>query len=853
MNTRKFLGSVLVASLLVSSAAGATTVDGFSDIDYGHENYTAVDYLRTEGVVQGYADGSFKPDNSINRAEFLKIVMEASSHEASGSNCYPDVKSDWYAKYVCKATALGLVKGYDDGYFRPEQKINFAEASKIISNALNLDAQAQASGEWYTPYVAALEEDRAIPKSISSFDKFIDRGEMAEMIWRLKVQPENVPAITSMGIERKMEEVEADEQLLTFDSCVQLKDYLTENSSYYGYNYYGRGDEVVVMEEVAESDDSAGAVADESAAPVTDELGGGSDDYSSTNVQVEGVDEADIIKNDGEFIYILKGASVRIVKAYPPEGIAELDKVTFGDDAFYPSDMYTDGDRLIVIGYSYNPIYVDFPQYETATYPYYGSVTKVYIFDISDKNNVSVMRKLSFEGDYITSRKVDGVVYLVVNKTYSNYYFPAEEGYGEDDIIPLYGDSKTDEVSPITGCGDIRYVPGVESTSYLTVAGIPVNDADANVEEEVILGASGTVYASRENLYVAESSSYWGGWWWDEGQTNEETVIHKFALNDGMIEYKGKGNVKGTVLNQFSMDEHEGNFRVATTLGHVWDSENPSTNNVYVLNSSLAMTGKLEGIAPGETIYSVRFIGDRGYLVTFKKVDPFFVVDLSSSSNPVILGSLKIPGYSNYLHPYDENHIIGFGKDAIDASDEDLQGWGRTFDFAWYQGLKIAMFDVTDVANPVELHKVVIGDRGTDSELLYNHKALLFDKERGLMALPVTLAEIPQTVKDDPEFGDNTYGESTFQGAYVYNVSAEDGFDFKGRISHYTDAQLENFDYYWYGEEDIKRILWIGDYLYTVSYAVVQANLKADLSEVSRVELEAEPEPDYGYGDDVIY
>ncbi|MBS3150107.1 beta-propeller domain-containing protein, partial [Candidatus Woesearchaeota archaeon] len=207
----------------------------------------------------------------------------------------------------------------------------------------------------------------------------------------------------------------------------------------------------------------------------------------------------------------------------------------------------------------------------------------------------------------------------------------------------------------------------------------------------------------------------------------ERTIIHKFNLDDGNIKYLGKMNAPGTVLNQFSMDEFDGNFRIATTINK-WDNfgKNKSKNNIYIFNEDLKLIGSLEDLAPGETIYSARFMGKRGYLVTFKKVDPFFVIDL---------GKLKIPGFSDYLHPYDENHIIGIGKEAVEAK----QG-----DFAWYQGMKLAIFDVSDVNNPVELHKITIGDRGTDSEALHEHKAFLFDREKQLLVIPITLAEIKE-------------------------------------------------------------------------------------------------------------
>jgi uncharacterized secreted protein with C-terminal beta-propeller domain len=250
----------------------------------------------------------------------------------------------------------------------------------------------------------------------------------------------------------------------------------------------------------------------------------------------------------------------------------------------------------------------------------------------------------------------------------------------------------------------------------------------------------------------------------------------------------------------------------------------------------LNVVGKVEGLAPGEEIYSTRFIEDRLYMVTYYQIDPLFVIDLSEPTAPKVLGELKIPGVSDYLHPFGENYLIGFGLETASADVIEELGW------SWFQGMKISMFDVTDVANPVELHKVVIGDRGTTSDLLYNHKALLFDEDKGIMVLPVLLAEIPQGVKDNMTIDDWVYGTYTFQGAYVYDVSVENGFELKGTISHYDESELgADFEYYYYYGTDIlkniSRILYIGDYFYTVSDGIVQANEMDDLTETASVTL----------------
>jgi uncharacterized secreted protein with C-terminal beta-propeller domain len=317
----------------------------------------------------------------------------------------------------------------------------------------------------------------------------------------------------------------------------------------------------------------------------------------------------------------------------------------------------------------------------------------------------------------------------------------------------------------------------------------------------------------------------------------EKTVVQKIGIENGNIEYRGKGEVPGRLLNQFSMDENNGYFRVATTVQGTWnwrtgEQASPSTNNVYILDSSMNTAGKLEDLAPGESIYSARFMGDRCYLVTFKKTDPLFVIDLSDPYNPGVLGKLKIPGYSDYLHPYDENHIIGIGKETVEAEE-----WGR--DFAWYQGVKLSLFDVSDVENPKEISKYVIGDRGTDSYALHDHKAFLFSRDKKLLVIPILLAEINEE-QYPGGVPDNAYGEYVFQGAYVFSLDLESGFQLKGTVTHVEDGSLEKSGWYWYSPYSVQRSLYIGDSLYTVSQGMVKANSMDGLNELAKVSLPVE-------------
>jgi uncharacterized secreted protein with C-terminal beta-propeller domain len=285
------------------------------------------------------------------------------------------------------------------------------------------------------------------------------------------------------------------------------------------------------------------------------------------------------------------------------------------------------------------------------------------------------------------------------------------------------------------------------------------------------------------------------------------------------------------------MDEYKGNFRVAATKGSVTDTEIKSTNHIYVLDKDMKQIGSLDDLAPGEEIYSSRFVNDRVYLVTFKKVDPFFVIDLKDPTKPAVLGYLKIPGYSDYLHPYDENHIIGVGKEAIDASSG--QTSSRNLDFAWYQGLKMAIFDVTDVKAPKEMHKVVIGDRGTESPVTEDPKAFLFNKDKNLLVLPVSLYELTDAQKKSTKTTTSTYGQFTYQGAYVYNVDLTKGFTLKGRVTHASGQQTARVDEYddsAYATE-VRRTLYIGDNLYTISDSKIMANTLSNLDKTAEVNL----------------
>jgi uncharacterized secreted protein with C-terminal beta-propeller domain len=292
---------------------------------------------------------------------------------------------------------------------------------------------------------------------------------------------------------------------------------------------------------------------------------------------------------------------------------------------------------------------------------------------------------------------------------------------------------------------------------------------------------------------------------------SQKTLVHKISISgDSILGYVAKGEVPGRLLNQFSMDEHDGRFRIATTSEYSTPQKFVMHNNVYTLDNAMNITGRLEGVAPDESIYAARFMGDRLYLVTFRQVDPFFVIDLSGDQ-PEVLGKLKLPGFSNYLHPYDKDHVIGIGKETGDNGAQVL-------------GVKIALFDVSDVTDPRAVDTYMIGGPQTESEVLGDHKALLFDKEKDILSIPIFS---PETYYFD---GAEPYREpGTWNGFYVFGIDEGKRFELKGQIQHETNN---------YGSQG-SRSFYINDTLYTVTPTLMKMSDLSDMEEINHISLQS--------------
>jgi len=545
--------------------------------------------------------------------------------------------------------------------------------------------------------------------------------------------------------------------------------------------------------------------------------------YSMTNVQVEGVDEADVVKTDGKFIYIMSNSQVLLIDAYPPESMALLSIINLEGR---PAGMFISGNRLVVFEqiFSTGPIEGEdgvMPE----IMPLMGNVS-VKIYDISDRSDPRLLRNYLINGFYSDSRMLEPYVYIVVGE-------PAII-YAENVILPrIYCCDGVKEIA----ASDIYYYESSEGYhSFNTILALNVHDESAEpTHETFLMTSSDTLFMSRDNIYIAQTiwnraeDVLWNGLIIPPSQ--EMTAVHKIHVDGLEIKYVAKGEVPGHVLNQFSMDEFNGFFRIATTS--VKESSDDSgrsakVNNLYVLDADMNVVGALEDLAPGESIHSAMFMGDKCYMVTFKKVDPLFVIDISSPTDPKVVGRLKIPGYSDYLHPFGEGFLIGVGKETVEAEEGD---------FAWYQGVKVSLFDVRELENPREISKLIIGDRGTDSPVLRDHKAFLLDMGRGLLIMPVLVAKIVPSEYSDGVPA-NAYGEYVWQGAYVLRVSVEKGIEVLGRITHLEDeGEILKSGYYFDSKYSVKRALYINDALYTISEGKIKANDISTLKELKSLEL----------------
>lgn len=660
------------------------------------------------------------------------------------------------------------------------------------------------------------------------------------------------PVIIELGSYEEQDPIDPKVEVeeLSFKSEEELLEFLSSSSSG-GDDYYGgvmmRGD---VMEEAVAVDMATPSMAVDSGAGKMV-----ANDYSGTNNQVANVDEGDILKTDGEYIYTVSGEKLYVIKAYPGEN-AKID-ASMDFDIGRPTGMFINGDKLVVFGYVED--YDWFSDVSTN-----NQMSFVQVYDVSDKKSPELVKEFTVEGSYVDSRMIDEYAYIIVRSQPDIYHGPITPFFFEGNVM------KSVAISDVS-----RFNIPYDYAQFVSIFALDIDHLEVD-SHTLTVESSQEVYMSENNLYLSYTK-YINEWEMERKVMNElvipklsdhdkelvrkikstdneilsyyekqnkinnivyrymnylsederdqlqdeidaelksrleaydyreYTIINKVAVDGLDITPVANTMIPGGINNQFSMDEYNNVLRVATTVSAQWsrfDNERTeSSNHIFTLDDELSMLGHMDDIANDERIYSTRFMGDKLYMVTFRQVDPFFVFDLSNPQKIKALGELKIPGFSRYLHPYDENTIIGIGRDASET--------GRT------QGLKISLFDVSDVNNPVEIAKFVTSDRYSHSTAEYEHKAFLFSKEKNLLVIPAY------------SYGYGDDGE--YNGAMVFDISKDD-ISLRGLIDHSSGVQ-----YRW--SAGVERSLYIEDLLYTKSYGLLRINELDDLSSVKSIKL----------------
>ncbi|MEE0693029.1 MAG: beta-propeller domain-containing protein [Lachnospiraceae bacterium] len=486
-------------------------------------------------------------------------------------------------------------------------------------------------------------------------------------------------------------------------------------------------------------------------------------DFSKTNLQELGVDEGDIVKTDGQFVYILRqDLSFAIVKADKDKSaLLSVTKLDTGSNG-YVHEMYLEGDTLhIIVSGAITRLTNEEDTYYTNT----KRQTTLLTYDISDRSAPVLTGSVSQEGSYETSRKNDGYIYL-----FTSYSPDIRDNFDDSVIMPRVNDT---EIS----AGAVYLPEALESSTYLVISSIKTDVPDQICDSKVLVSGASHYYVSEQNIYIANEQ-------YDSAVTMTE--ITKFHYESGSITGVAAGSVKGYLNDSFSMNEYNGKLRVVSTytrdgFNSVYDTSGTVTaemyepsfeeyNALYILDENMQQTGAIENLAEGETIRSARFFGDTGYFVTFEQTDPLFSVDLSDPQNPEILGELKISGFSSYLHPYGENLLLGIGYEADEKT-------------GTVEGLKLSMFDISDPSDVKEVHRMVLSGI-TWCPAVEDYKSILADPGKNVIGF----------------YCDNRY--------LVFSYDETNGFTNELAYDFYSDMLINQAEY------DTMRGLYIDDTFY---------------------------------------
>ena len=541
---------------------------------------------------------------------------------------------------------------------------------------------------------------------------------------------------------------------------------------------------------------------------------------SGTNNQVASVDEADIVKTDGRYVYLAANGALRIVEALSPR-IVSVTKLPGT-----ARELFVEGDRAVV----YTSSGAVRPR---CTYGYDcafggdGSSTKVIVLDVSSRAEPKIAREIDLSGSLVAARRIGSAVHTVVadNDSPAPLYetWPSDldtcgtiEKTVREKVAKLKADNERkirartsvfptlkEKGSEQRLCNGLLRTPIRDGQAFTSVVSFDLTDDKTPPASATLQSRPGAVFASRDALYlsVVHQKPAAGRWYSFYSSVDEASEIHKFRIGASPRDtrYVGSGVVPGHVLNQFAMDEWSGYLRVATTRGRVPDPKVSSSISILaeVEGGNLTRVGAIDKIAPGEDIRAVRFDDDRGYIVTFKKTDPLFVIDLYQPQKPAILGELKIPGFSTYMHRLDPDHLLSIGFDANDHGD-----------FAYFDGVILQLFDVKNPTEPKLVHKEKIGTRGSSSQAATDHLAFNYFADQGLLAIPMTICE---------GGGDGRNGDVlAFSGLLVYDVDLEKGFTRLGGVDHGTKG-VDCGTWWSNARSAVKRSIFLDDLVYSIA------------------------------------
>lgn len=513
-----------------------------------------------------------------------------------------------------------------------------------------------------------------------------------------------------------------------------------------------------------------------------------SNDSSTTNNQVEGVEEGDIVVVKDGYIYAVKDQNITVVDAKDPKNLKLATTIKMKETQ-YISRLAVYDHLLIAISDEYLE--------KMGT-----SMTKASLYDISNPKNPKLIREVGQEGYLQDIRITNDTLYLIGNM-HPNYWMLKEKK--APDLKPKTYDSVEGKEYKSLPLEKISILPNTMDGTYSLMTAVDLkNGAQKTANTKGYLGGSSGLYMSENALYlttpiydgnIVPAAGIIMDRIWMPRTTN--TQVFKWNVDGTDMNFVGTTEVKGSVLNQYSMDEYKGNFRIVTTEGNAWDEQQLSKNHLFILDNKLQQLGAVKDLAPGEKVYSARFMGEKAYVVTFKQVDPLFVIDVANPKKPTVLGELKIPGFSNYLHPLDDTHLIGIGYDTEQRYDAYTKRY-----FTVTTNMKMSLFDVSDFKHPKEQSTVKIGGKGSYSDVQYNPKALFRNKEYNYFGFPVVLYDAGK--------GDEIVYKG--QGAQIYEITADKGIVLKGNIFNKSKGdQYENW------EQLVQRVVYIDDALYTVA------------------------------------